>query len=478
MNTVFRAGHLPGLNHQAVKWHDLAPGDPALTGIEVPLLDSDQIQTVMRTVRRQTDEHLRTMSLSDIITRLDVAIGRLLDPEDPARRTLEHWLPRVCGLDADMVRLNLNRYLKTFRTQGLHRFVAEDLPNPKVLDELQPLVKGGWAQAMGPDPLVHLWAGNVPALPLWSLVCGLLAKAANVGKLSSAEPVFATVFVQVLVQVEPKWHHALALLWWPGGDPTLEAITLAQAETLIAYGGDDTLQALRQRLPAGVRFLPHGHKLSFGLIGASSLSARHAPELVLAAAQDVARHDQGGCYSPHVFYVQRGGRVSPREWAERLAQALSNQHARHPRRAPDDPEAMALGRWRQTQEWGTGRVLHAGAGGDVAYVDAPVPLTPGPGLRCVQVVAFDQLEEVLAQLSPARRWLQTAALACTPEEWPDWAVRLGRCGVTRLCALGAMTAPEPGWHHDGGHSLRDLLRWVEVEQSLVADAERHAPYHD
>lgn len=65
-----------------------------------------------------------------------------------------------------------------------------------------------------------------------------------------------------------------------------------------------------------------------------------------------------------------------------------------------------------------------------------------------------------------------------PEEWPDWAVRLGRCGVTRLCALGAMTAPEPGWHHDGGHSLRDLLRWVEVEQSLVADAERHAPYHD
>lgn len=41
-----------------------------------------------------------------------------------------------------------------------------------------------------------------------------------------------------------------------------------------------------------------------------------------------------------------------------------------------------------------------------------------------------------------------------------------------------MTAPEAGWHHDGGHSLRDLLRWVEVEQSLGLDAERYAPYQD
>ena len=73
---------------------------------------------------------------------------------------------------------------------------------------------------------------------------------------------------------------------------------------------------------------------------------------------------------------------------------------------------------------------------------------------------------------------QTAGLATTPEAWPRWAQALGRAGVTRVCAIGAMTAPEAGWHHDGGHSLRDLLRWVEVEQSLDIDAERYAPYSD
>ena len=478
MSQIFRAGHLPGLSPDQVSWRDLGGSNTAWQGVHVPVLTEAQIRSITTKVREQSALHLRSMSVSDIIDRIDAAILRLLDANEPARQTLDAWLPRVCGLDADMVRLNLNRYLKTFRAQGLHRFVAEDLPNPKVLDQFQPVVKGGWAQALGPNQLVHLWAGNVPALPLWSLVCGLLAKAGNVGKLASTEPIFATVFVQVLVQVEPRWQDALALLWWEGGDTTLEAVALQHAETVIAYGGDDTLHALKLRMPAGVRWLPHGHKLSFGLIAASTLSARHAPELVLAAAQDVARYDQGGCYSPHVFYVQRGGHVSPREWAERLAQALNHQHARHPRREPDPSEALALGSWRQQHEWADQQLLLTGEGGDVAYSDALLPLTPGPGQRCVQVVAFDRWEEVMQLLPAARRWLQTAGLAATPEAWPELALQLGRAGVTRVCAIGSMTAPEAGWHHDGGHSLRDFLRWVEVEQSLGLDAERYTPYCD
>ena len=478
MSDVFRAGHLPGVPAESIVWRDLGLTDPAWRGVHVPVLEVEQVHAITQRVREQAQVHLRSMSVSEIIHRIDAAVHRLLDPQEAARRTLEAWLPRVCGLDADMVRLNLNRYLKTFRAQELHRFVAEDVPNPKVLDEFQPLVKGGWGHALGPDQLLHLWAGNVPALSLWSWVCGLLVKAGNVGKLASAEPIFATVFVQVLLEVEPRWREAMALLWWEGGDTLLEEAAFQRTDTVLAYGSDDTLAALRSRMPAHVHWLPHGHKLSFGLIDAQVLSARHAPELALAAAQDVARHDQAGCYSPHVFYVQRGGRVSPREWAQRLAAALNNQHARHPRRAPDAAQALSMGQWRQTFEWGQGSMLFKGDGGDVAYSDAPVALTPGPGLRCVHVVAWDAMDELLAQWVRARPWLQTAGLATTPEAWPRWAQALGRAGVTRVCAIGAMTAPEAGWHHDGGHSLRDLLRWVEVEQSLGIDAERYAPYSD
>lgn len=475
MNT-FRAGHVPGIDPEQINWLELA--DAPCRGLWVPDLTPAQLRTVTTTVRDNAARHLRPLPVSAIIERIDRAIHRLLDPNDPERQTLDHWLPRVCELDPDMVRLNLNRYLKTFRARGLHRFVAEDLPNPKVLDEFQPLPKGGWGRALGPRQLVHLWAGNVPALPLWSLVCGLLVKAGNVGKLASAEPVFASVLARVLTQIEPDWRDALAVVWWPGGDSEREAAACEQAERAIAYGSDDTLAALRQRLPSGTHLLAHGHKISFGVVGRQALSARHAPELAHLAAQDVARHDQGGCYSPHVFYVERGGHVSPAEWAERLFHALQNQHARHPRRSPTPEEAYTLAQWRQAHEWGQGARLLCGDGGDVVLIERAGPLVPGPGLRDVQVVAVDELEQVAACVAPARRWLQTAGLAVTPEQWPDLALALGEAGVTRLCAIGTMTAPEAGWHHDGGHSLRDFLRWVEVEQSLEHHAEHYTPYAD
>ena len=105
----FRAGHVPGLDAAQLNWQMLAD----CPGVEVPLLGAEQIALVTRTVREQAALHLQTMPVSEIIGRIDAAIVRLLDVNDPARQALDEWLPRVSGLDADMVRLNLNRYLKT-----------------------------------------------------------------------------------------------------------------------------------------------------------------------------------------------------------------------------------------------------------------------------------------------------------------------------------------------------------------------------
>ena len=55
---------------------------------------------------------------------------------------------------------------------------------------------------------------------------------------------------------------------------------------------------------------------------------------------------------------------------------------------------------------------------------------------------------------------------------------LGLAGVTRICAIGAMTAPEAGWHHDGRFNLLDLIQMVEIEQSAELSAETFAPYVD
>ena len=54
--------------------------------------------------------------------------------------------------------------------------------------------------------------------------------------------------------------------------------------------------------------------------------------------------------------------------------------------------------------------------------------------------------------------------------------RLGQAGVTRICAVGQMTSPEAGWHHDGRFSLLDLVRMVDIEASTEREAQRFTRY--
>jgi hypothetical protein len=479
------AGYLPGLKSSEVQWHTLGFGAGAQqVDVLVPQLTPAQLHTLAAHVRHQGRTQLKPMPVSQIIAVIDRAIERLLNPADPYRLELELLLPLISGFDAEMVRLGLNAYLKTFRAPQLQRFVAEDFSNPKLLDEFQPRAKGGMARALGPELLVHVWAGNVPGLPLWSLVCGLLVKAPAIGKVASAEPLFASLFARLLAEVEPRLAEVLAIVWFKGGDTASERALFAEADTVLAYGGNDTLTALRLQVPVSTRFLPHGHKLSVGLVSAAALDVAHAPATARAAALDVVRYEQQGCYSPHTYYVARGGRVTPREFAQQLAGELAALQHKFARRMLTLEESASVAGWRQGQELqgfaGAGVELlgDAGAAWCVAYAEQASALLPGALNRTVQVQAVDHLADTLPLLAAQREVLQTVGLATAPQELHALAERLGAAGATRICALGQMTAPEAGWHHDGRFSLLDLVRMVELEQSAEDAAEAYAPYRD
>jgi len=479
------AAYLPGLSAEQVQWQTLTFGAGAeQIEVSVPQLTPAQLTALAAHVREAGRQQLKRMPVSQIIAAIDRAVTRLLDASDPYRIEAERLLPLVSSFDAEMVRLGLNAYLKTFRAPQLQRFVAEDFANPKLLDEFQPRPKGGMARALGPELLVHVWAGNVPGLPLWSLVCGLLVKAPGIGKVASAEPVFAALFARLLAEVEPQLADCLAVLWFKGGDTVSETSLFGEADAVLAYGGNDTLSQLRQQVPIGTRFLPHGHKLSLGLVSAAALDVGHAPVTARAAALDVVRYEQQGCYSPHVFYVARGGRVTPREFAQALAGELAALQHKFARRTLSLEEAASVAGWRERQELkgfaqaGVELIGDATAPWCVAYAEAANALQPCALNRTVQVQAVDRLDDAMPLVAAQREILQTVGLAAAPHELYALAEALGQAGATRICALGAMTAPEAGWHHDGRFSLLDLVRMVELEQSAENAAEVYAPYRD
>lgn len=476
------AGHLPGLSVDEVQWHTLSFSHRGeRLEVRVPQLDDAQIKALAARIRTNARAYLHQLSVAQIIAIIDEAVARLLDRRHPLRIKAEKLLPIVTGYDAEMVRLGLTGYLKTFRQPQLKRFLAEDFADPQMLDDFQPRPKGGFARAFGPQLLMHIWAGNVPGLPLWSLICGLLVKAGTIGKLPGNEPLMASWFAQLLAEIDPKLGECIAVVWWKGGDAQTEPTWLRQPDTLVAYGGNPTLAAIQQRLPVTTRFLPHGHKISFGMVARSALNARQGAELARRVAYDVMRYDQAGCYSPQMLFVERGGMVSPDEFASYIAHELAALAHKHPRRALAGEEINSIAAWRNGEEiraLGGDRTLYGEAADDwaVVSVDHAEPLSPTALGRTLKVVCVDALEEVVDLVAPQRHFLQTAGVAAAPQALFGISALLGQVGVTRIAAFGNMTSPEAGWHHDGRFSLLDLVTITEIEQGAEAAAESYAPY--
>lgn len=480
-----RAAYLPGLRAEDLQWDTrIFRAHGQHIELALPRLTPAQLQEVARCVRAAARQHLAPMPVMEIVDAIDRAVARMLDADNPARQQMDALLPVVSGFDAEMTRLGINACLKTFRRPQLLRFLVEDFGDPGLLDDFRPRAGGGYTRACGVNLLAHIWAGNVPGLPMWSLVAGLLVKAGNLGKVSSAEPLFATWFAETLAEVEPRLSQALAVVWWPGGDKALEAVVGHEADVFKVYGSDTAVAAWQQQLPAGKRLLPHGHKMSIGLVSATALDTRQAQLTARQAALDMVRWDQHGCYSPQTFYVERGGQISPIEFAQHLAGELSSLRHSFPRHELDLEASSSVAHWQQTMELAQLRGEQIALLGDrdapwrLAYLDVALAPQPGPLNRCASVMAVNRLEETMPLLETRGPQLQTVGVAASPETLFALAPQIARTGATRICALGSMTTPAPGWHHDGRFSLLDLVRMVDIDASAEQAAELFAAYRD
>lgn len=469
------AQELAALDWTTRSWDDVC--------LRFPVVTPDLVDRLCdRLVQAQTT-HLADRPVMEVTEVLGRAVARWYDPDYPLRRLAEQLLPTITGYAPEMVRRGLKRHLKTFRHDRLLRFLAQDLENPLVLDGFAPNRAGGRSRAYGPRLTTQVFAGNVPGLPAWNLICALLVKSATLGKSASGEPLFPVLFAQSLAEEDPGLAQCVAILHWPGGEKHLESVAFSRSEAVTATGGLHAIEDLTPRVPVGVPFVPYGHKVSFAVIGLEALALNRYAETARRAAFDVSQYDQQSCLSPHALFVERGGAVDPKIFAAALAAEMARFDRAKPRARLSLEENAAIEQVRSRYElraYGAPKAIQLFASGNrnawtVIYDETPERFEPSPLNRLVRVHPVDDVEEVEGLLRPLRRYLQTAGVACAPERLDHWATVLGRCGVDRICAIGQMPEPAAGWHHDGRGSLTSLLRWVDLEGAAEADLERYDP---
>lgn len=449
--------------------------------LEFPVLTSEKISEITEVIQQNRTAYLTQLSTSEIVEKIDQAVQKWLNPAYSLRRLAEKLIPEITGYDAEMVRLELKKYMRTFRKKELLRFLDEEFDQPAMLDEFRPRKSGGMSRVYGPKAIFHVFSGNVPGVQIWSLLMGLLLKSANLGKTSTAEPLLPVLFVQSLAEVDEQLAETIAILPWKGGMTELEKAAVDGAEAIIVYGSNKTVEAVRKLVPLSKKFLTFGHKISLAIVGKEALTPDHFYKVVHRLAEDISIYDQQSCLSPQSVLVESGGAINPKQFAQMLAAELDRYEKKRPRATVSNEEAMSINKLRhqaELQALENEQITVYASKQDTAWT---VIYHHHPGFdgsplnRFVHVFSSQHLEADLEKMLQLESYLQSCGIVVLPERLLPIANLLGSFGINRITPIGKMNSAKPGWHHDGRFNLLDLIRFTDIERGLEEDLEGFDP---
>jgi hypothetical protein len=431
------------------------------------------ITEACQTLRRNGQRFLEGRTTESIIRILD-RLGRdWLLADFPFRQEVLKLSPAATGFSPEVLAAGLDQFFQQLTGDNLESLLRQELGHAQRLDDFFPNEDEGqsarMALALGPQLLAHIAPGNIPVPVLMEMVLGLLTRSAQFIKCASGQSVVPRMFAHSLYEADHKLGACLEIASWKGGSEGLESALLAEADCITATGSDETLAAIRQKLPPSARFVGHGAKVSFGYITLAALD-RHAHAVAERAAADVTAWNQRGCLSPHVIYVEETGGGGGEEFANLLAGKLEALEKTHPRGLLSASDAAAIAIRRgfyevraahspDTKMWAS---RESTAWTVILENDARFQISCQN--RFIYVKVVPELTQALQGAEPMSDKISTVGLACAPAQTPELARRLARWGAKRICPLGRMQQPPLGWRHDGRPPLGDLVTWIDWEK--------------
>jgi hypothetical protein len=430
----------------------------------------EQIREAIGRAREARERVWQRRGTDAVITVLAQAAKNWLDPKSPWRQRAVEQAPARTGFSEAMVNEAIDLTFGAITGESLGELLDRELGNRRVLDEF--CLRGrAKTRAVGPRLIAHFLAGNVPAPGIVSMCCGWLLRSANLVKVSTRDPVFPTLFLESVREVDAELADCVATLEWPRGEVALTQTALGEADAVIAYGDDHTISELRKLAPPLEKFLGYGHKMSLAVVAKEAMTEDNLPQLARAAAFDASVYDQQGCLSPHVFYVEEGGQLGPRKFAAALAEAMAAYQARVPSGRLSVQEAAEVVKFRSGYEFAaasdrriavwTSPPGDAASGYAVIYDDNPAFVASCLN-RTVLVKPADGYKRVLEAIQKFAPRISTVGIAPMNERALAFAGELARMGVPRVCPIGQMQRPPLTWHHDGRPNLADLVNWTDL----------------
>jgi len=436
-------------------------------------LNKQMLWEACQTLKRNREQYLAHRPTRSLIKTLHDIGQNWLDGEYPIRKLALERGPQFTGFSGAVLARGLSGFFEQLTGDNIETLITQDLGHAQRLDTMVSTPaeqKRDYASiAVGPELIAHIAAGNIPTPVFMSIVLGVLTRSAQFVKCASGTSFLPRMFAHSIHEADPKLGACLEIAEWKGGSADLEQALFAEADRVTATGRDETLAALRPRIPPTARVLPYGHRVSFGYITAEALSGFNAKKVIAHAATDVIAWDQLGCLSPHAIYVEHGGGISAEEFAGKLAEELAQRENVEPRGQLTVEESATIASKRSfykvraasspdTRLW-----CSEGSTAWTVVYEADRRFQLSSLHRFIYMKSVTDLDDLLQGAESIRGKVSTVGIAAPEDRAPEIATRLARWGVTRVCPLGKMQNPPLTWRHDGRPSLGDLITWTDWE---------------
>ncbi len=351
-------------------------------------------------------------------------------------------------------------FLGPVTEEGLIALVCAELGDAGRLDGFEPYAPSPssgqpqtFARAVAPATILHIISGNTAHAGLQSLVRGLLLGSHNwckipgeglpeIARFQSFLPPALAERIEIARELPGAW--------------------LTDAEAVVVFGSDETIDYFHARVRSDQRFVAHGHRVSFGVVFDDPGYAS-----VADAARDASLFNQQGCLSPHLFYVPR---AIAREYAARLADAMATFEKIDPRGSVSLEEQLAIAAVRDEFAFRAATNPDAAVWQSESSTAWTVILDPDPAFtpsclnRTVFVKPLPSDQDLAEALEQVRPHLSTVGIF--PATVAN-AARVSPLGVSRICPIGQMQLPPLSWHQDGQPVLTPLVKWIDFEPGPV-----------
>lgn len=320
--------------------------------------------------------------------------------------------------------------------------------------------------------LLHIAAGNVDALPAFSVIEGLLAGNVNLLKLPSGDDGLSGLLLDTLVEYAPSLKPYIHVFDTPSTDIEGMKQLAELADAIVLWGGDEAVSAVRALARPNTKIIEWGHKISFAYVSGFDLTRmaaeeeydNHLVDELRGIAFNMLDTSQLFCNSCQGIYVDTDQMEVLYAFAERFHKILEEVASEMD--LPELPVGIcaqkALEQHTEILEsaFMEKRVFRTGVRSVIAYPDQRLTLSYQFGNCWVKRLPRN---EVLKTLKPYKNQLQTMALVCMDDDKRILSDLFLKTGIVRITRRELMSVAEAGMPHDGEFPLRRMSKLVSVE---------------